>query len=523
MRRPSSLLPTSPLLPGAVGLAGLLVIVAAIWADGPLVPTSHAQSSTARAERSAAAQHDQYRDLRARLEKDLTALASECDTRGTPDGAAAVRARLAPPASAELRLSRLPRQVQPEPPADLPPEERFWKTQLRHLTQTYARQLYVLARQALAAGNIGFAWQLIQETAEYDSDHAPARKVLGYVRQGMEWVSPFEAQMIRSKRVWDDRFGWLPREHLTRYEKGERRFGGNWISAQKEAELRRDFAKGWDVRTDHFRVQTNHSLERGVEIARKLEDFHTLFFQVLAGFFTTQEQARQLVEGSSKPPQVPEPFDVFYFRTRDEYVAYLKTKTDQPVEITNGMYFPSTRVAYFFDDPTAADPDATLYHEATHQILSGARPRAEQIGVTANFWLVEGIACYMESFRREGEGEDTRFSVGRPNHKRLVAARANLLEENYFLPLDELAALGMNEFQRHPQIRKNYSESAAFTHFFLHYDSGRYREALVEQLSQIYSHKPLVPRRLADLVGVPAIDLDRQYRDYMAELDTSTP
>ncbi len=472
----------------------------------------------ARALRSAQAQREQYLELRGKLVRDLEELGAECERRNIAGAAEVVRSRIDLPDNSELRLRRLPREVVAELPADLPADERFWRTQLRHLTTTYARQLYLLARQAIAAGNVGAAWQLVHETAEYDSDHAPARKVLGFVRQKNEWVSPFEATMLRQQQVWHAKFGWLPRDHVARYERGERRFSGNWMSAQKEEELRRDFSKGWDVRTDHFRVRTNHSLERGVEVARKLEDFHQLFFQVLAGFFTTREQARKLIEDASKPPQPPDPFDVFYFRSRAEYVAFLKTKTDQQVEITNGMFFPSTGVAYFFDDPEAVDPDATLYHEATHQILSGARPKADQIGVTANFWLVEGIACYMESFRREGEGDESRFSVGRPDHKRLISAKANLLDDNYFIPLDELAGLGMNDFQRHQQIRKNYSQSAAMTHFFLHYDSGRYREALVEHLSDLYSTGTRRPPRLADLIGVPAVDLDRQYRDYMARL-----
>lgn len=464
------------------------------------------------------AQQKQYLELRGKLERDLEELAQECERRDIQGAAETVRSRIARPDNSELRLRRLPRAVQAELPADLPADERYWQTQLRRINATYARQLYLLARQAISSGNIGMAWQLVHETAEYDSDHAPARKVLGFVRQGDEWVSPFEAQMLRQQRVWHDSYGWLPRDHVDRYKRGERRFAGNWMSATKEAELRQDFSKGWDVRTDHFRVRTNHSLERGAEIARKLEDFHGLFFQVLAGFFTTKEQARQLIEGATKAPQPPEPFDVFYFRSRAEYVAYLKTKTDQKVEITNGMYFPSTGVAYFFDDPEAVDPDATLYHEATHQILSGARPRAEQIGTNANFWLVEGIACYMESFRREAVDDEIRFSVGRPDHKRLVAARANLLEDGYFVPIEELSAFGMNDFQQHPQIRKNYSQSAALTHFFLHYDNGRYREALVEHLSDLYSNSPKRPPRLAELVGLPAVDLDRQYRDYMVRL-----
>lgn len=500
----------------------MAVLLVASWGSGGI---AHAQTKSApqtaprRPGRDLALYTAQYRELRDKFAKDLESLAKECEAKGLTEPAAIVRATESRPRKEGLEVRSLPRTVRSELPVDLSADERFWQAQLRHETSSYARQLYLLARQCLTNGHVTLAWELVRETAEYDPDHLPARKALGYVRSGDEWVSPFEASMFKRGRVRHPVFGWLPKDHVPRYEKGERNFNGHWMSVVKEAGLRSDFTKGWEVRTDHFRVKTNHSLERGVEIANRLEDFHALFFQVLAGFFTTREQARQLVEGTSRPPPVPEPLDVFYFRSRDEYVNHLRTKTDQPVEITNGMYFPSTGIAYYFFDPEAVDADATLYHEATHQILSGVRPGADQIGVNSDFWVVEGIACYMESFTREERDGTVRFSLGRTDHKRLQAARANLLNENYFLPLAELAAMGMREFQTHAEIRKNYSESAAYTHFFMHHDNGRLREALVEHLSQIYAQRRSTPpESLPELTGMKSSELDELYREHVREL-----
>jgi hypothetical protein len=70
-------------------------------------------------------------------------------------------------------------------------------------------------------------------------------------------------------------------------------------------------------------------------------------------------------------------------------------------------------------------------------------------------------------------------------------------------------------------LRKNYSQGAAVTHFFMHYDEGRYREALIEYLSQIYSPDKSVrehPDSLEVLTGVADEDLDRQYADYIRKL-----
>lgn len=142
-----------------------------------------------------------------------------------------------------------------------------------------------------------------------------------------------------------------------------------------------------------------------------------------------------------------------------------------------------------------------------------------EIGIKSDFWIIEGIACYMESFHREGD----RFSVGNPAHQRLQAARVHYVNESYYVPLRDLARMGMQAFQsvKKPEIAKNYSEGAALTHFFMHYEGGRYREALIEHLSQVYSPTRSVrenPDSLEELTGVEYQELDREYGDYIRHL-----
>jgi hypothetical protein len=323
--------------------------------------------------------------------------------------------------------------------------------------------------------------------------------------------------MQREKKVWHEKFGWLPREHVDRYERGERFFNNRWMSDAKEAESRRNFKYAWEIRTEHYLVKTNHSLERGVQLAKKLEDYYGLFFQLMAGFFNSPDQVQQLFAGgAARPPATNRQHVVHYYKERDEYLAALRLETTQPIEITRGMYFPRNGIAFFFFDPEN-DDDSTLYHEATHQLLSGSRPKAGEIGMKANFWIIEGIACYMESFHREGD----RFAVGDPRHGRIQAARAHLVNDNYHVPLREFTRMGMYPYQNSPNIRKNYSQGAALTHFFMHYDDGRYREALIEHLSQMYSDNRMtreVPESLEDLTGVEAEELDQQYLRYLRAL-----
>ncbi len=463
----------------------------------------------------------EYAERRQKFTDSLLELARVCEEeKKLPDAAAEIRRLAEPVDTSELRLAPLPRQVQPTLKPDLEPGERFWRTQLRLLTQDYANALYALSRQSLNSGHVSFAFDLVREIVLHDSDHSTARKILGFVPSGDEWVSAFEADKLKKKQVWTDQFGWLPKAHVEKYERGERYYNKRWIPADKAAAFHSNFEDAWEIRTEHYLVKTNHSLEKGVDLAKKLEDFHGLFFQMMAGFFNSAADMQQLMAGNNARPQanVAKPNIVHFYRSRDEYIATLKKVTQQRIEITKGMYFPSNRIAFFFFDPES-DDDGTLYHEATHQLLTGSRPMTGEIGIKSDFWIIEGIACYMESFQRDGD----RFSVGDPGNQRLQAARSHFVRENYYVPLHELTRMGMAQFQTvvKADLRKNYSQGAALTHFFMHYDDGRYREALIEHLSQIYSPEKSVrenPDSLEELTGVADEVLDQQYADYIRKL-----
>ncbi len=494
----------------------LLVTAAAIGGLCPQTIYSQARSKGAKRSRDLASFRKQLDEKRQKFALALEDLARTCDDKNLPDAAERIRLLAEPVDSAELRLNRLPRQVLGPLPNDLPADERFWQAQLRFQQQAYAKELYALSQKAADAGHVGLAIDLVREIVRHDSDHVKARNILGFVRRGEEWVSTFENEMANAKKVWTDKFGWLPKDRVDRYEKGDRYYNRRWVTATKEAELRREFANAWEIQTEHYLVRTNHSLERGVDLAKKLEDFHGVFFQTMAGFFNSASEVQQLFAGTR--PRRPKPNVVNFYRSRDEYLSALRDETKQPIEITRGIYFPRTGIAYFFYD-AESDDDSTLYHEATHQLLSGSRPMTGEIGVKSDFWIIEGIACYMESFRREGNG----FSVGNPGHQRLQAARIHFVDEYYYVPLRDLARMGMQAFQsvKKPEIAKNYSQGAALTHFFMHYDNGRYREALIEHLSQVYSPTKSVrenPDSLEELTGVEFQELDRQYGDYIRHL-----
>lgn len=448
-----------------------------------------------------------FREFSGQLEK----IAEACEAKGLTEGAEVVRARIIDPDLLSRNLRLLPHEVTPDLPPNLPEAERFWKSQLRAAEKHYAQDVYLMSRRALNDGYPSRAYSLVRECALHDPDHQAARKILGFVRQGNEWVTQFAASQIKKGNVWHEQFGWLPRNQLNRYAAGERFYKNRWISAEKERELRRDFSEAWEVRTDHYQIRTNVSLERGVELGRALEDFYEFFHETFAGFFNTREQMMKLFDGTSKAVSAnPRPYVVHFYRTRDEYVGLLKR--DFPnIEITNGIYMTTGRVAHFYDDPEN-DIEATLFHEGTHQLFFESHVLNRSIGENAHFWIIEGIACYMESFQRKNGA----YSLGDPRYIRFAGARNNLLQKNYYVPLQTFSQMGMYEFQHAPELAKNYTQASGLARFFMDAENGRYREALVTHLTHLYSsdsrQRNMAPA-LDKLTGVEFEDLDRQYAE----------
>jgi hypothetical protein len=451
---------------------------------------------------------------------DVQGKVDELSNRGVADGLAELKVWLEPVDHQFLIRQPLSRKMQAAIPDELSVLQREWRVWLKKRREDLATELYALSRQAVQRRLPGSAWQLIHEVVWFDPDHTNARHLLGYQQFEDEWVTPFEAQMRRSNppREWHRQFGWLPSTHVERYEAGQRMFNSHWLPADVEAERRRDFRFAWEIETDHFVVKTNVSQERGVELAVLLEGFHDWFQRTFPEFFTTPQQLNEMLQRGAgrRGPVRRKPFVVHFYRTQKDYVDRLKAKNPR-IEITNGIYMPDERISHFFYDPDA-DTESSLYHEATHQILFELQAVPHEIGIDANFWVVEGLACYMESFRQQ----DGQVTIGTPSNIRFYWAQRRLVDENFYAPLGQLSQLGRVRFQNSTSLRQLYSQSSGLTHFFLHYHDGLYRDALIEHVLGIYGPPPrrgTIPG-LDRLTGVSFPELDQQYRSYISELDT---
>ncbi|VAX38530.1 hypothetical protein MNBD_PLANCTO02-2730 [hydrothermal vent metagenome] len=463
----------------------------------------------------------QYAELNKKFLVRVEELAQFCDRNRLTDDAKSIRQIVEPVNPAVSKLSMLPVHVQKKIPVNLSATQKYWQTKLRTLQTGHARQLYLLSRKSLKVGSPSFAFRLIHEAAHYDPDNKSARRLLGFVRQGDRWTTPFTMHMLKRGYVKHEKYGWLPKSHVARYEKGERYYKRKWMSVAQETELRRDFKNAWRIETDHHVVRTNHSLEQGVKIANALEDYYGFFFQTFAGFFNTPEQLKKLFSGgSTKRGYRKKKYLVYYFRTREEYNRRLVAKMPN-IAMSNGLYMTSDRIVYSFHTPDT-DNISTFYHESSHQIFYESTAKDRMVATHNHFWVIEGIACYLESF----EKKEKLLSVGNPKSLRLIAARHYLLKDKYYIPLQQFAAMGLQAFQADENILKNYAQAAGLSHFFMHYNNGEYRDAFIAHISQLYA-PPRRRRRTATvqsmnvLTGVRYQTLDEQYKRYMQKMQIS--
>lgn len=490
-------------------------------------------------------------EIIAGLQADLRAVQAWCLERGMTDEAERVAETAeeltGPPSGA------LPHLAAPPVSQQIPLEQQQWQLQVRHHRTERARELYSLARAALRAGFPSLAFSMISDVVRFDPDHKYARSVMGQQlfndptrrddpEYAGEWVSAFEAGMRSGSKphVKHPQFGWIPASHVARYEERLRPWRSDWVSVEKESELRRDFRNAWEIPSEHFLVKTNLSLEAGVQLSDNLELFYDWLQQNLAAFFDTPESMQQRFEDAvrrRRAGEVRRPMEVHFYATRDEYNRRVQGKVPPNVE-TNGLYWQPDRTSYFFNDPQKSDW-STLFHEATHQILDvytsedrdkAARARALRLRErtaapwelcgNSNFWIIEGLACYFESL----EVRDGAVFVGRPDYVRFDTARQRLLNPEFFfyVPQEQFMSLGREVFQQHPNVSQLYTQASGTVHFLLHYDNGRYRDDFVALLAAVYRpdlKDVLTEPSLARISGVSFEQLDREYRDHMQMLD----
>ncbi|MEN6558574.1 MAG: hypothetical protein ABFC54_10385 [Thermoguttaceae bacterium] len=446
-------------------------------------------------------------ELRSKFTADIDQLTQWCESKGLKDEAQKTRRVLSPTAPDKLFVPILPTKVGPEPPrAGASSDVLEWDAKLNRLRHDYAAALYDIARRAVRSGRAGLAFDAALAAGYADPDFEPVRRLFGYQKYRNQWHTAYEVQKLRAGNQYSPKFGWIPKSHLHRYEEGQRFEDGRWISAEQSAKRHDDIQHGWTIETEHYVIRTDDGIEAAVRLGEKLEHLHRLWQQLFLRYFASEADVIALFDGKARGPVVRR-HQIVYFRDRNDYNQTMKA-TVPNVEKTLGAYIDRTHCAYFF--PDQENHDRTLYHEATHQLFHESRPVSTRIGAHGNFWIIEGAALYMESLHRE----DGFFVLGGFEDERMHAAQYRLLVDHFYVPLAKFTAMNIQEFQSDPRVATLYSQAAGLANFLVHYDGGRYRDAMVAYLALVYSGQD-ESDTLARLTGVSYTELDRQYRRFM--------
>lgn len=356
--------------------------------------------------------------------------------------------------------------------------EQQWSRRFRQLREGQAAFLFELSSKMLNSGRADLAFQLLHEVLHENPDHAEARRILGYRRLNGQWRRPtgdITATIARSRH---SDFPWPP--------------GGYW-----------------QINSQHFRIITNGDKEAAIKLAGNLERLFDVWKQLYFDYWSNRDSLQRLFDNDSVPRTSRKKHVVVLFASRDEYNAALRD--DFPgIEQSLGFYSSIRKESMLFDDRGEAVTIPTWRHEVTHQLFQESFRTPSQVGLNHNFWLIEGLAMYMESM----VDHQRYVTVGGFDAQRLQFARFRLFHERFFVPLDVLSRWGRDEFQRNELVKKLYTESSGVTHFLMDGDHGRHRQALVALARLVYTNRQRIDS-LETLTDASFQDLGKAYQQFL--------
>ena len=476
--------------------------------------------------------------------KALDAAAEKARAAGSLDEAAAIEAIRQPPPPADDATSFVP-LPETAPAANLAEgaRETDLPAEVSAILKSTAARLLDLARRCAleTPAHLGIAAESLKDALRRDPDNPELRRLLGYVPYQGGWATPQAAANLEAGMVLHATFGWVPANWVAELESGKlpgQVVSGevvSWLPAADADRLREDFFKRpWTIRTEHFEVTTNVPLSEAISFGRQLEAVHQAFFIQLADLIGPDHHPLAL--RFRDPRLIPTPartlHQVWYFADASTYIKYARDRFRRDETISLGFYLepPLSRRfrvpprSYFHrapDQPVSAL--ATLFHEASHQLLfESAGPTAYTRNVD-NYWVWEGLGTYFETFQPQPDGSYQIGGLTGPRIERgLEEARAGKL----LLTLAEIQKLTPNQFMDEHEIYRNYIQAMAWTLFLMQAEGGRYRSGFLAYIREAYDgqFRPGGPgRSLEEHLILAEGSLDAPFRSYMGAADARPP
>ena len=266
------------------------------------------------------------------------------------------------------------------------------------------------------------------------------------------------------------------------------------------------------VDTSHFSIFSSADEITTRQVAEDLEKCFWVWTQLFFPLWEGSAQVTSAFEGMKPDDSISDylaatrprlttrrQFQVVLLKDAEQYQKTLQAE-GPGIELSTGFYSDSLRTIFLYGvDGEAAE---TRRHELTHQLFreatrSGLGQAAP--GEQTDFWMVEGIAGYMESLVMG----DRRATVGGWDAPRLQYARYRVLTGGDQITPAELMNDGQKEAQNRSDLSRWYSHSIAHIHSLMDGDDAKARHWLYDRLARLYrSRAGMTP--LADSEEVEA-------------------
>lgn len=454
-----------------------------------------------------------FEELDTKYRADLEKLAKSCEKIEKNEEATKIRQRIIPQAPDKVYIPKFPLKIEPAPDPDKP-----WEGKFLEIRQTYAQNVFSIVRD-LAKEKFGTeALRLSIHALHANPDHASLRTVFGYKKfRNEEWRSDWEIKKS-SKYVDHEKFGWVLKTHVKNLESGKRYIEETkkWVTEEEERRIRNSLENGWNVESEHYVVRTTHSLEEGVRISRRLEDYYRAWHLLFYRYLRTDDELCSVILARKPLADPKERSGIVMFKDERDFKRNLREFLPPDGEAT-GFYHGDAGIGYFYllDPRTAKKADVehverTVIHESSHQLFD--KFRKQQGRSKANFWATEAIAVYLESFHEE----NGYYVFGDTNDSRMLSARYRFIGMKYYIPLFDLASMSPGEFQSFENLAALYSECGGLGHFFMHGENGEYRDKMIAFLQDVYAEKTKVGS-LSLFMEKEFDELDKEYAEFITK------
>jgi hypothetical protein len=390
-----------------------------------------------------------------------------------------------------------------------------------------ADDLLKLAARSAKAGRLAIADECLRGVLERKPDQSEARRLLGYVPHQGGWATPFAVDMLKRKKVDHPIYGWIDADWVPQLDQGllpGKVINGRpeqWLAAAQADAMRADIQHGWEIRTAHFFVRTDVPLARAIAFGRRLENLHAAFHSIMADVLGADSALARRYQ--NKAPATIKPHEVWYFADKTEYVNYLKRIHGLGVDLELGRYDPARRRgdvgrSYFYRDDNGQVPvEATLYHEASHQLLFESGPRSGYESNVGQYWVFEGLGTYFETLEPQPDGS---LELGGFVGPRLALARERIIDKGELVPLDKLVAMNKARFDGSGggDVYLNYAQAMALTDFLMQAGQERYRDAFLDYVADAYRgnfRRGGTARPLFERFGTTPEALQEQFLEFL--------